>query len=248
MYDVYNSINGYNPNRNRKILIVSDEMIADIMTNKKLQAIIKELFIRCRKLYLSLVFIIQSYFSVPTEFRLNSMHYLIMKIHSKKEPQQIAINHSADIDYKDFIKIYKKCTRKPCSFLTIDNTLPANDLLRFTKSILDPLQRRKILDYKIKENQAQYDLNREAAKVFALSPKELDKYEYQEQLNKLNLNIFQWVRFLIQDYKKMTKWKEFSKRLKNIEDTTKDQIKNQLKPIEIDVNSANKNIFRKLGF
>ena len=65
MYDVYNSINGYNLNRNRKILIVFDDIIVNIMTNKKLQAIIKEVFIRYRKLYLSLVFIIQSYFSVP---------------------------------------------------------------------------------------------------------------------------------------------------------------------------------------
>ena len=70
MYDVYNSINGYNLNRNRKILIVFDDIIVNIMTNKKLQAIIKEVFIRCRKLYLSLVFIIQSYFSVPKRIQI----------------------------------------------------------------------------------------------------------------------------------------------------------------------------------
>ena len=71
MDDVYNNIDDYNPRRKRKILIVFDDMIADIMTNKTFQAIIKELFIRCRKLNISLVFITQSYFSVPKEVRLN---------------------------------------------------------------------------------------------------------------------------------------------------------------------------------
>ena len=122
MDDVYNNIDDYNPSRKRKILIVFDDMIADIMTNKKFQAIIKELFITCRKLNSLLVFIRQSYFSVPKEVRLNSTHYLIMKIPSKRELQNIATNHSADIDYIDFMKIYKKCTSKPYSFLTIDNS------------------------------------------------------------------------------------------------------------------------------
>ena len=85
MDDVYNNINDYNPKRKRKVSIVFDDMIADIMTNKKFQAIIKEFFIRSRKLNISLVFITQSYFSVPKEVRLNSTHYLIMKIHSRKE-------------------------------------------------------------------------------------------------------------------------------------------------------------------
>ena len=84
MDDVYNNIDDYNPNRKKKKLIVFDDMIADIMTNKRFQSIIKELFIRCRKLNISLVFITQSYFSVPKEIRLNSAHYLIMKIHNKR--------------------------------------------------------------------------------------------------------------------------------------------------------------------
>ena len=96
-------------------------MIADIMTNKKFQAIIKELFIRCRKLNLSLVFITQTYFSIPKEVRLNSTHYLIKKIHNKRELQNIATNNSADIGYKDFIKIYRKCTSEPLFFI-IDTT------------------------------------------------------------------------------------------------------------------------------
>ena len=105
MDDVYNNIDHYNPKRKRKIVIVFDDMISDIMTNKRFQAIIKELFIRCRKLNISLVFITQSYFSVPKKVRLNLMHYLIMKIYNKRELQQIAIDHSSDIDYKDRLKI-----------------------------------------------------------------------------------------------------------------------------------------------
>ena len=105
MHDIYQNIDNYNPNRKRKILIVFDGMIADIMSNKKFQTIIKEFFIRCRKLNISLVFITRSYFSIPKDVRLNSTHYLIMKINSKRELQNIAINHSADIDYNDFVKI-----------------------------------------------------------------------------------------------------------------------------------------------
>ena len=84
MKDVYEDINNYNPNRRRKIFIVFDDMMADILTNKKFQAILKELFIRCRKINISLVFITQSYLSVPKEVRLNSTHYFIMKINNKR--------------------------------------------------------------------------------------------------------------------------------------------------------------------
>ena len=77
----------------------------------------------------------QPYFSVPENVRLNSTHYLIMKINNKRELQNVAINHSADIDYKDFVKIYRECTKEPYSFLTIDTTLPASDLLRFRKNL-----------------------------------------------------------------------------------------------------------------
>ena len=92
------------------------------MTNQKFQSIIKELFIRCRKINISLVFITQSYFSVPKDVRLDSMHFFIMKINNKRELQNIAINHSADLDYKDFIKIYRECTKEPYNVLTIDTS------------------------------------------------------------------------------------------------------------------------------
>ena len=95
------------------------------------------MFIRCIKLNISLVFITQSYYSVPKDVRLNSTHYFIMKINNRKELQNIGINHSADNDYKDFMKIYRECTKEPYNFLTIDSTLPASDPLRFRKKIFD---------------------------------------------------------------------------------------------------------------
>ena len=111
-------------------------MIADIMGNKKFQTIIKELFIRCRKINISLVFITQPDYFVPKDVILNSTHYFIMKINNRRELQNIAINHFADIDYQDFINIYRECTKKPYIFLTIDTTLPARDPLRFRKICL----------------------------------------------------------------------------------------------------------------
>ena len=81
------------------------------------------------------MFFSQSYFPVPNNVRLNSVHYLILKINGKRELQNIAINHSADIDCKDFVKICSECTKKPYSFLAIDTTLPASDPLRFRKKI-----------------------------------------------------------------------------------------------------------------
>ena len=137
MNDVYDNINDCNLGRRRKILIVFDDMIADIMTSKKFQAIVKELFIRCRKLNISLVFITQSYFSVPKDVRLNSTHYLIMKINNRKELRNIAINHSADINYKNIMEIYIQCTREPFNFLTIDTRLPASNPLRFRKYLFE---------------------------------------------------------------------------------------------------------------
>ena len=122
MHDVYKNINDYNPDKENKILIVFDDMIADMINNKKLNSIVTELFIRGRKLNISLVFITQSYFKVPKDVRLNITHFFIMKIPNKRELQQITINHSSNIDFKDFIKIYKKCTDNLYSFLVNDTT------------------------------------------------------------------------------------------------------------------------------
>ena len=110
MCDVYKNIDEYNIDQKRKILIVFDDMIADIIKNKKLNSIVTELFIRGRKLSISLVFIIQSYFKVPKDVRLNTTHFFIAKISNIREIQQISINHSSDISTKDFNNIYRKCT------------------------------------------------------------------------------------------------------------------------------------------
>ena len=135
MCDVYKNIDDYNFDKENKILIVFDDMIADIINNKKLNSLVTELFIRGRKLNLSLIFITQSYFKVPKDVRLNTTHFFIMKIPNKRELQQIAINHSSDIDFKDFIKIYKKCTDGPYSFLVNDTTLSSDNPLRFRKNL-----------------------------------------------------------------------------------------------------------------
>ena len=111
-------------------------MIADIINNKKLNPVVTELFIRGRKLNISIVLITQSYFKVPKDVRLSSTHFFIMKISNKRELQQIALNHSSDIDFKDFIKIYKKFIAEPYSFLVNDTTLPSYDRLRLRKNLL----------------------------------------------------------------------------------------------------------------
>ena len=130
--DVYKNINYYNPNKENK-LIVFDDMIADMIHNKKLDSLVTELFIRGRKLHISLVFITQSYFKDPKDVTLNTTHFFIAKISNKRELQQIVTNHSSDIRTKDFINIYRKCTGKPYSFLVIDTTLASDNHLRFRK-------------------------------------------------------------------------------------------------------------------
>ena len=132
MQDVYKNIEDYNPIKKRKVLIIFDDMI----NNNKLNPIVTELFIRGRKLNISIVFITQSYFKVPKDVRLNSTHLFIMKIPNKRELQQIALNHSSDTDFKDFMNIYKKSTKEPYSFLVNDTTLLSDDPLRFRKNLL----------------------------------------------------------------------------------------------------------------
>ena len=96
---------------------------------------VTELFIRGKKLNISLVFLTQSYFKVPNDVSLNNTHFLISKIPNRTELQQIAINHSSDISTKDFENIYRKCTVEPYSFFVNDTTLASNDPLRFRKNL-----------------------------------------------------------------------------------------------------------------
>ena len=107
MQDVYKNIEEYNIGKKRKILIVFDDMIVDMINNKKLNPAVTELFIKGRKWDISIFFITQLHFKVPKDVRLNSTHFLIMTILNKREIQQMALNHSSDIEFKDFIKIYE---------------------------------------------------------------------------------------------------------------------------------------------
>ena len=107
MQDVYKNIEEYNIGKKRKILIVFDDMIVDMINNKKLNPAVTELFIKGRKWDISIFFITQLHFKVPKDVRLNSTHFLIMTVLNKREIQQMALNHSSDIEFKDFIKIYE---------------------------------------------------------------------------------------------------------------------------------------------
>ena len=106
MNDVYKKISDYNKKHDKKVLLVFDHMIADIEYNKNFKKVIKELFYRARKLNISIVFITQSYFRALKDARLNSMHYILMKIGNKKELKSIAEEKSGHLDYKDFSKMY----------------------------------------------------------------------------------------------------------------------------------------------
>ena len=133
MADIQKNIEEYNPNKKRKILIVFNDMIADMLSNKKLNPLVTELFIRGRKFNVSLFFITKffiTYFAVPRYIRLNSTHCFVVKIPNKREIQQIAFNDSSD-----FMNLYKKCTTKPYSFFVIDTTLASDSPLRFRDNL-----------------------------------------------------------------------------------------------------------------
>ena len=137
MNDVLEDINNYNKKRDKKVLIIFDDMIDDIMRREKFQAIVKEFFIRCRKVNISIVFITKSYFRTPKDARLNSTHYIIMKIGNKKELKSIGEENSGHLDFKDFLKIYNHCTKDPYSFMMVDTRPTAR--VTFKKNFDEPL-------------------------------------------------------------------------------------------------------------
>ena len=134
MNDVLDNINNYDKNRDKKVLITFDDMIADVEYNKNFKRIIKELFYGARKINVSVVFIAQSYFRALKDARLNSTHYIIMKINNKKELKRIAEEKSGHLDYKDFLKMYNYCTEEPYFFMTIDARPTAT--IPFTKTLM----------------------------------------------------------------------------------------------------------------
>ena len=133
--DIFPEIEDYTKNRKRKILIIFDDMISHVMSDKKVQKVLEDLSIRCRKLNILLCFLTQSYFSVPKDVRLNCTHYFLFKLNNKRELQNIAINHSADIDCKNFIEIYRDCTKELYNFLTIDTTKDKKFSKNFDESL-----------------------------------------------------------------------------------------------------------------
>ena len=135
MDDVLDNINNYNKNRDKKVLIVFDDMIADIEYNKKFKRIIKELFYRARKINVSIVFTTQSYFRALKDARLNSIYYILMKIGNKKELKRTAEEKSGRLDNKDFLKIYNYYTREPYSFMLIDTRPTAS--VTFKKTLMN---------------------------------------------------------------------------------------------------------------
>ena len=171
MHDVYKNIDEYNPDKENKILIVFDNMIADIH-NKKLNSIVTELFIRGRKLNISLVFITQLYFKVPKDFRLNTAHFFIAKIPNERELQQIAINHSSEaakISALSSGKIHKY------EYLTGEDILPSNQqqIIEQAKFTYPPLG--KAFEKQIKTIQDQGQV------------KTIKKYDYDAEDNPIYL-------------------------------------------------------------
>ena len=114
-------------------------MTADMLSNEKLNPILPELFIRGRKLNISIVFITQYYFAVPKNIRLNSTHYFVMKTPNKRKFQQITFNHLSYTDFDDFMNFYKKCTAKPYYCLSTGTTFALHNSLRFRKNLLESI-------------------------------------------------------------------------------------------------------------
>ena len=121
----------------------------------------------------------QSYFKVPKTIRLNAMHYFIMKTPNKKVFQQIASNRSSNINFKDFMKVYKDYTKDPYLFLVNDTTLLSANSLQFRKKLLKKwvLASKKSVNNKNKQSKDQYNLGGQTATISALSSGNLGKYE-----------------------------------------------------------------------
>ena len=223
MHDVYKNSDEYNPDKENKIFIVFDDMIADKFHNKKLNSVVNELFIRGRKLSISLVFITQSYFKVPKDVRLNTSHFFIAKIPHKRELQQIAINHFSDINTKDFANTYKKCISEPYSFLVIDTMLTSNNPLRFKKIFLKYIIKIMTINDQIRDENLEYDINREAAKISSLSLGKIHKYEYltgEDILPSNQQQIIEQVKFTYSP-----SGKAFEKQIQTVDDLGEKQIK-----------------------
>ena len=171
MDDILSNIEDYKKKRKRKVSITFDDMISHVMSGRRAQHILKDLFIRCKKLNTSIWFLTQSYFSVPKDVILNYTHYILFKLKNKIELQNKAINHSADTDYKEFME---SVLVSLSIFLNIDTT----KYKAFTKNFDGTLENIKDQLKFFNNNQADYDLYRKNVKISAFSSGKLDKYEY----------------------------------------------------------------------
>ena len=179
------------------------------------------MFIRGTKLNISLVFITQSYFKVPKDVRLNTTHFFIAKIPNKRKLREIAINHSSDISTKDVANIYRECTTQPYSFLVNGTTLASNNPLRFRKNLFNIYNKNHDND-QIRYEKLQYDINRETAKISALSSGKIHKYEYRTGEDILPSNQQQIIEQARCTYSALGK--AFEKQIKTIEDQREKQI------------------------
>ena len=142
-------------------------MSVDMLSNKNINPIVTELFIKGRKLNIYLVFITQAYFTVPKNIRLNSTHYE-MKIPNKRELQQTKFDHSSDIDFQDLMNLYKK---------VLQNHIPSSDNpLNFRKNLLERII--MAINDSIKDEKLRYNINTEATKISGLSSGKIDKYKF----------------------------------------------------------------------
>ena len=171
--DVYEHLQDYDPAKKRKVLIVVDDMIADVETNNKSGPIVTELFLRERKLNILLVFTLQSHFKVPKTIRLNVTRHFLREIPNKSELQQIALNDSSDNDFKDLMKLCKDYTKEPYSFLVNDTNLSSELIMKMIVN-----EKIKTIDNKIEQNKAQYNLDRQTAKISPLSSGNVSKDEF----------------------------------------------------------------------
>ena len=138
-----------------------------MLSNKNINPIVTELFIKGRKLNISLVFITQAYFTVPKNIRLNSTHYE-MKIPNKRELQQTKFDHSSDIDFQDLMNLYKK---------VLQNHIPSSDNpLNFRKNLLERII--MVINDSIRDEKLRYNINTEATKISGLSSGKIDKYKF----------------------------------------------------------------------
>ena len=137
MKNAYQSIDEHNPGKKKKVLLVFHDMVDDVTPNKKLHLVTTELFIRCQKLNISLVFITQSFFHTPKSVTLNTTHFIIMKIPNRQKLLEIAINHLSDTDFGEFKRLVRKCTAESHSIFITDITLPSENALRFQKNLLE---------------------------------------------------------------------------------------------------------------